>query len=103
MPGDEVVEDEVVQHDDAGPPAQRVDDPAVRVRIVADVVERDVGVRDGRRAARPHDLDLDEPLERRAAAARSSRRCPIVSGGSGEKYATFMRPPRAGARCTRPT
>ena len=41
-PGDEVVDDEVVQDDDAGPPPQRVDDPAVRVRVVADVVERDV-------------------------------------------------------------
>ena len=43
QPGDEVMEDEVVQDDDAGPLAQRVDDPAVRVRVVADVVERDVG------------------------------------------------------------
>ena len=41
-PGDEVVEDEVVEDDDAGSAAQRVDDPAVRVRVVADVVERDV-------------------------------------------------------------
>ena len=38
-PGDEVVEDEVVQDDDAGPAAKRVDDPAVRIGVVADVVE----------------------------------------------------------------
>ena len=37
--GDEVMEDEVVEHDDAGPPPQRLDDPAVRIRVVADVVE----------------------------------------------------------------
>ena len=43
QPGDEVVEDELVQHDDAGPLPQRLDDPAVRIRRVADVVERDVG------------------------------------------------------------
>ncbi len=64
-PGDEVVDDEVVQHDDAGAAAQRVDDPAVRVRVVADVVERDVGVADRPRATGAHDLDVDEPLERR--------------------------------------
>ena len=27
---------------------------------------------------------------------------PLVLGGSGEKYATFTRPPRAGGRCTSP-
>ena len=42
-PGDEVVDDEVVQDDDARPPAQRVDDPGVSVGVVADVVERGVG------------------------------------------------------------
>ena len=30
-PGDQVVQDELVQHDEPGPLAQRVDDPAVRV------------------------------------------------------------------------
>jgi len=43
QPGDEVVEDEVVQDDDAGTSPERLDDPAVRVRVVADVVEREVG------------------------------------------------------------
>ena len=42
--GDEVVEDEVVQHDDAGSAAQRLDDPAVRLRIVADVVDAEIDV-----------------------------------------------------------
>ena len=41
-PGDEVVEDVLVQDDDAGPLPQRVCDPTVRVGIVADVIERDV-------------------------------------------------------------
>ena len=36
---DEVVEHEVVQDDDARAAAQRVHDPAVRVRVVPDVVE----------------------------------------------------------------
>ena len=40
-PGDEVVQHEVVQHDDAGRPPQRVDDPAVHVGVVADVVDRE--------------------------------------------------------------
>ena len=63
--GDEMVEDEVVQHDDAGLPPQRVDDPAVRLGVVADVVQRDVGVRDRSCPAGSYDLDLDEPLEPR--------------------------------------
>ena len=46
--GDEVVEDEVVQHDDAGRAPQRLDDPAVGVRVVADVVDAEV-----RAAGRP--------------------------------------------------
>jgi hypothetical protein len=62
--GDEVVQDEVVQDDDTGTPAQRFDDPAVRLGIVADVVEGDVS-RDGSRLAPTDDLDLDEPRQRR--------------------------------------
>ena len=42
--GDEVVEHEVVQDDDARLLPERVHDPAVRVRVVADVVEPDVDV-----------------------------------------------------------
>ena len=61
--GNEVVEHEVVQHHDSGPPAQRVDDPAVRVGIVADVEEGDVGS-DRTRAAAPDDLDVEQPRER---------------------------------------
>ena len=80
---DEVMDDEVVQHDDAGPSAQRIDDPRVRIGIVADVIERDVGIRDRTRTPGPHHLDLDESLERRqqqrrvvgdAARARRQRR-----------------------------
>ena len=36
----EVVEDEVVQDDEAPAALERIDDPAVGVRVVADVVER---------------------------------------------------------------
>ena len=39
---DEVVEDEVVEDDDAGARPKRLDDPAVRLGVVADVVEGDV-------------------------------------------------------------
>ena len=41
--GDEMVEDEVVEDDDARCPAQRLDDPAVSVGIVADVVNTEIG------------------------------------------------------------
>ena len=56
-----------MQDDDAGPLAQRVDDPAVRVRVVADVVERDVG--GGRALAR---LGDDDSSIRSRSAGRSS-------------------------------
>ena len=46
-PGDEVVQNDVVQDDDARTLAERLDDPAVRVRVVADVVERDVAAARG--------------------------------------------------------
>src|SRR5205823_2427850 len=59
---DEVVEHEVVEDYDHRPLAQRLDDPAVRVGVVADVVEADVGV--ARRAA-GHDLEVDPLRERR--------------------------------------
>src|SRR5439155_25554375 len=50
---------ELVQHDDAGAGAERVDDPAVRLGIVTDVVERDIGPRCPPEAAGAGDLDLD--------------------------------------------
>ena len=61
---DEMVEHEVVQDDHSRPASQRVDDPAVRFRIVADVVERDVGGH-GPRASAPHNRELNELPERR--------------------------------------
>ena len=42
-PRDQMVQHELVHDDDAGALPERVDDPAVRVGVVADVVERDVG------------------------------------------------------------
>ncbi len=42
-PRDQVVEDEVVEHDRAWLSSKGVDDPAVRIRVVADVVERKIG------------------------------------------------------------
>ena len=64
QPGDEVVEHEVVQDDDTGPAAQRVDDPAVRVGVVADVVEREVGAARRPRAPAPDDLDVEALAQR---------------------------------------
>jgi hypothetical protein len=64
--GHQVMEHEVVEDHDARPPPKRVDDPAVRGRVVADVVEGDV-----RRPARPaprarsHDVDRETPFQRR--------------------------------------
>ncbi len=70
MPDDEVVEHEVVENDDAGLATQRVDDPRVRVRIVPDVVERDV--RAAGRPLRPaaHHVDVD-PLSQRRQEQRA--------------------------------
>jgi hypothetical protein len=39
----QVMEDEIVQDDDAGAAAESLDDPAVRRRIVADVIDGDIG------------------------------------------------------------
>ena len=61
-PCHEVVQDDVVEDDDARPLAERLDDPAVRVRIVADVVERDIEAARGTPMLR--NLDLDPLLER---------------------------------------
>ena len=64
-PGHEVVHHEVVEDDDARPPAEGVDDPGVGVGVVADVVERDVRV--ARRAGAPrslHDAQVDALAQR---------------------------------------
>ena len=85
--GDEVVEHELVQDDDAGPRRERLRDPAVGLRVVADVVEREV--RGGKAAeappaARRHDLDPLRELgqEQRAVVghARPRRRQRRVVG-----------------------
>ncbi len=64
-PRDEVVEDEVVEHHDAGTLAKSVDDPGMRVGVVPDMVERHVGA--ARRGLPPaaDDVDVDPLAERR--------------------------------------
>ena len=57
-----MVQDEVVQDDDTRPSSQRIDDPAVRLRIVADVKQRDVRC-DRAGASAPDDVHLDEAAE----------------------------------------
>ena len=61
---DKVMKDELVKDDDAGPAAQRLDDPAVRVRVVPYVVEGDVGLRSAAESAGARDLDVDPLLQR---------------------------------------
>jgi hypothetical protein len=61
---DEVVKDEVVKDDDARSLAERVDDPPMGVRVVPDVVERDVGPARRTLAAAADDLHVD-PLPQR--------------------------------------
>src|SRR6266545_2797733 len=63
----QMVEDEVVQHDDAGLVAKPLDDPAVRLGIVSDVVERDVAVR---LLPARSDVDLYSPPQRRQQERR---------------------------------
>jgi len=62
--GDEVVQDEVVQDDDARLLAERVHDPAVRVRVVADVVEADVDVARPKATAPADRDDIDAWIDR---------------------------------------
>ena len=69
-PCDEVMKDELVQDDDAGPAARRTDDPAVRVRVIPYVVEGDVGLRTPTESARARDLDVD-PLPQRGEEQRA--------------------------------
>ena len=57
-----------MEDDDTGAPAQRVHDPAVRLRVVPDVVERDVGASQ-QPAARAGDLDVHPLLQRRQQRA----------------------------------
>jgi hypothetical protein len=58
-----VVEDEVVQDDDAGPASERLDDPAVGLGVVADVVEGDVRGRIAAEAALLGGDHVDAPGE----------------------------------------
>ena len=68
-----MVDHPVVEDDDSRLPAQRVDDPAVRVGIVSDVVDGDVRVRHGTRAPGSHRLDVDEARTFGRAGAEAAR------------------------------
>ena len=85
---DEVVEDEVVQDDDAGALAKSIDDPGVRARVVSDVVQRHV--RPARRplAPTPDDLDLD-PLAQR----REEERAVVGDAGLFRRHRAEVREP----------
>ena len=61
---DEMVEDEVVEHDDTRAAAERGHDPAVCLRIVADVVEGDVGLGRAAQSARAGLDDLEVVFQR---------------------------------------
>ena len=62
--GDEMVQHELVQDDEAPPALERVDDPAVRVGVVPDVVERHIGASRRLPPTPPDDGDLHATLER---------------------------------------
>ncbi len=64
-PRDEVVQDEVVENDHTGLLAQRVDDPRVRVGVVPDVVEGDVGSARCSLLPPSHDGHVDSLAQRR--------------------------------------
>ena len=68
-PGNEVVEHEVVQDDETRCPPQRLDDPSVRVGIVADVVNAEIDTVRRALAAATDDLDLG-PLAQRGHEQR---------------------------------
>jgi len=55
----QVVDDEVVEDDDARPSPERIDDPAVGVGVVTHVVQGDVRAAESALPSRRHDLDLD--------------------------------------------
>ena len=81
--GDEVMQDEVVQNDDAGRPTQRLDDPAVSVRVVADVVDAQVGPPRRLLRAPLHDRDLAARAKRREQERRVVRDARIAPAASG--------------------
>jgi hypothetical protein len=72
-PGDELVEGDLVQHDETGAAAKRGVDPAVRLRVVAQVVQ--VDVRPWPSSKRPDGDDVCTPAkgrqEKRAVACDS--------------------------------
>ena len=71
--GDEVVQDEVVEHDEPRRPPERVEDPTVRVGVVADVVDGEIGAARRSLRAALHDLDRDVLPERREQQRRVVR------------------------------
>ena len=60
-----MVQHEVVQDDDPGVAPERVDDPAVRVRVVSDVVEGEIGAARRLLAPAAHDREVDPLPQRR--------------------------------------
>ncbi len=61
--GDQVVEHEIVQHDDPAATPERSDDPTVSFGVVADVVQGDIGAARRSPTAAPDNLDLEAPLQ----------------------------------------
>ena len=62
-PGDEVMQDEVVEDDRAGRSSQCLDDPPVDLGVVADVVDGEIGPARRAFAATLHDRDVRTALE----------------------------------------
>ena len=76
--GDQVVQHVFVQDDHTGTFVQCVDDPPVRIRVVADVVERDVCRRGAPTFLGDHDLDA-------LAQSRQEQRRVVGDPGAGRR------------------
>jgi hypothetical protein len=79
--GDQPVESDFVQYDEAGTATERVVDPTVPLRVVAELVERDV--RGRMRTIGPREDDVDTPFERRQEK-RAVSAIPERCGDKGE-------------------
>src|SRR4030095_8668737 len=86
QPRNKMVQDEVVEHDDAGAAPEPFEDPAVDGRVVTHVIERDVAVR-----ALPtsRDFDLEAPTKRGNAKRRV-----VADGGEFRRQRVVVRDSR---------
>ena len=85
-----MVQDEVVEDDHAGAATQRLDDPAVSLGVVTDVVQRDVAPRGATEASGPGEGHLDPLCER-----REQKRRVVGDPGAGRRQGRVVGDPQA--------